>query len=1388
MRKRILIVGKDITIPPQLHGKFHEVIVFPDSAQLLKSKFSLDHIKAEAKSWVITQVNKLIGVRVNQIAITYDFKKFNYTVDDFMSDLQNADFYESLCSKYQFFKARYEYLLDVSSVKAKFNREFNSPSMADFKDVYRRIQEAIVLVKKGNVNNYLTVASDLVSLLSDLVVCESTKLGGYLEACKSFISEAVSTYSISSEFDDFDSVSKIVGSLNTPFAKLTREPKQIDEYNKRIRLYNSALIAQKVCPIEDADYFVAGKNEYDLIRKYNNLGLRNTNWFYQAKMLKCIKVHNGANLIIAENLNPIKQNIDKLAYYFSDSFAQSLIPELPKVMRTETTSEGIINTLTNLTKFDVGHKFGMDYETNGEEINTSKFEMIGVSLANTVCAVYLDFRYVKLLESPEKYQLCLDALKALYDKHGNNIWVFNYSFERAVTYKLFKKQYEFCDANIYHILNSNHTQWWSLKYTAQYFCRVRSWDDNYDGVMEIITPYLHDWDSAKKTWVDKPDSLDKRENLRQCILAHEQIAKYVDDFMFLYDHGYRSRFTVIPWQLIGYYGALDSYYTTWIDVINEGKYPDLAIRTFLDNNRLGARLTGIYRNEKVYKDYFDYSNHLLGYGLYHSARHFYWCQIKYYGEKIGLNSLEDIKSKIAELSGNQFTRFVLSNYIDFKTRDRFSKSLINFFGNKDYESGIDENQAYFLLGQELGGKLVQLWQSIKFNVSEALTGPSLDDIYKSDQSCDDEDGECSAVKVVESEPEEASETRSETDNYKLLIKAIGDTFWPMVNITNKDNIDDIVRVARMNTSLFYLDKCSARNLTADEFCKLQSVNFRYRVTKFTDFIAQLFSYFSITSPGQYKMAFDIIAHVFKKECSFLAHIDNKDVCHNTDPDLIAKYLPFTSFQDVRDKMADYIANGGYDQSKNTITTIFMSDGTKVPWKPKDGFDYRTAEKLQPVNDNNYCQAQKYRYLLDEKFTGDNQASVQEEFYQSVKEFHKMEYGDPLMPCLIAALSTVAKKFQKMNSNYFCGVYGGPLKLQGPADENLQSTLEGDTPRLYPRFDVNMKTTKRWGAGIHCVYGKSTSKRILAAPKGYGISYFDISSAEVRTAAYLSKDQQLIDDFESGKDVYMLLAERTYPGHDKAYYKKIRKVFKKILLAQLYGQGAPALAQLLEMTLDEVQHVIESIFGNYPTLDKFIKSKQQFCITNRRIDTFLGDELTILETDPGRLRRVGINYLIQGGTAATLAHGFYNLTRVSDQHNLGINPIITVHDSVINYFPLKGMLGKLNQFYRTNFTDFIRSETGIQYEFDTMVGADYTVPCKLIEENGIITLEGDDYGISQFLCKVTEEVGTDGIEFVGACNLDPTLNDPILDMVRWGFDQASFGTCDNYSSVSFKYVK
>ena len=109
-----------------------------------------------------------------------------------------------------------------------------------------------------------------------------------------------------------------------------------------------------------------------------------------------------------------------------------------------------------------------------------------------------------------------------------------------------------------------------------------------------------------------------------------------------------------------------------------------------------------------------------------------------------------------------------------------------------------------------------------------------------------------------------------------------------------------------------------------------------------------------------------------------------------------------------------------------------------------------------------------------------------------------------------------------------------------------------------KYQVNEKSSKRWSSGFHTIISHGDCKDVLCPPHTwddegnivYGgsnqiLTYFDISSAEVKAAGYASGDPDLIAKFNAGEDIYIYSAQ-LYLGKDgwDKLSKKQKKMWRK----------------------------------------------------------------------------------------------------------------------------------------------------------------------------------------------------------------------------------------------------
>ena len=112
------------------------------------------------------------------------------------------------------------------------------------------------------------------------------------------------------------------------------------------------------------------------------------------------------------------------------------------------------------------------------------------------------------------------------------------------------------------------------------------------------------------------------------------------------------------------------------------------------------------------------------------------------------------------------------------------------------------------------------------------------------------------------------------------------------------------------------------------------------------------------------------------------------------------------------------------------------------------------------------------------------------------------------------------------------------------------------------------------------------KKAIEAPEGYMIIDADSSQIEARVLAWLAEQDDLVEAFANGKDVYKLMASAIYSKAQEEITKEERFVGKTTILGAGYGMGAQKFrAQLktfgVEITEGEARHIISVYRDTYP---------------------------------------------------------------------------------------------------------------------------------------------------------------------------------------------------------------
>ena len=140
-------------------------------------------------------------------------------------------------------------------------------------------------------------------------------------------------------------------------------------------------------------------------------------------------------------------------------------------------------------------------------------------------------------------------------------------------------------------------------------------------------------------------------------------------------------------------------------------------------------------------------------------------------------------------------------------------------------------------------------------------------------------------------------------------------------------------------------------------------------------------------------------------------------------------------------------------------------------------------------------------------------------------------------------------------------------------------------------------TGRWGGddkvNLQNLPRMSRIKNAIVAPHNYMLIDSDSSQIEARTLAWLAGQDDLVEAFDNGDDVYKIMASAIYNKDIADITKDERFVGKTTILGAGYGMGAAKFQTQLktfkvDMPLEETQRIIDVYRKTYPQIAAFWK--------------------------------------------------------------------------------------------------------------------------------------------------------------------------------------------------------
>lgn len=200
------------------------------------------------------------------------------------------------------------------------------------------------------------------------------------------------------------------------------------------------------------------------------------------------------------------------------------------------------------------------------------------------------------------------------------------------------------------------------------------------------------------------------------------------------------------------------------------------------------------------------------------------------------------------------------------------------------------------------------------------------------------------------------------------------------------------------------------------------------------------------------------------------------------------------------------------------------------------------------------------------------------FSKADEEFRDLlEHDNPEVQALVAARLGVKSTIEETRTERFLGI-----------------AERGALPVPLRYYAAH---TGRWGGddklNLQNLPRTSLLKFAILAPDGYFMIDSDSSQIEARTLAWLAEQDDLVQAFNNGEDVYKIMASAIYGKPTDAISKDERFVGKTTILGSGYGMGAQKFQTQLgnfgvDVELDETKRIIDTYRRTYPMIPQLWK--------------------------------------------------------------------------------------------------------------------------------------------------------------------------------------------------------
>jgi DNA polymerase-1 len=248
---------------------------------------------------------------------------------------------------------------------------------------------------------------------------------------------------------------------------------------------------------------------------------------------------------------------------------------------------------------------------------------------------------------------------------------------------------------------------------------------------------------------------------------------------------------------------------------------------------------------------------------------------------------------------------------------------------------------------------------------------------------------------------------------------------------------------------------------------------------------------------------------------------------------------------------------------------------------------------------------------------------------------------------------------------------------------LPGLVDPATGRVHTSFGQASTATGRLSSSnpnlmnipIRTELGQRIRRAFRAARPGHALFAADYSQIELRVAAHLSEDPQMLAAFAAGHDIHAATAARVFKVPIEQVELNQRRLAKVANFGSIYGQGEYGLSQQLSIPGDEARAFLREYWSTYGRLKEWLDALRAEARETGVVVSATGRRRAIpdLRSPNYSLRqaaeRMAINFPIQ-----SLAADIIKIAMVRLQHeiheggHLAGRMLLQVHDELVFEVP------------------------------------------------------------------------------------------------------------------------